>query len=99
MKKRMIFIKNIMINELTIQIFNINSSNLTVFYNNKLNSYKNNLSNITEYIKQQSFPNNITKTQKININLTTPPSPPERITQIEDTPKRLVQPCHKFYKR
>lgn len=98
MKKKMLFIKNI-INELTIQNFNIQSSNLTVYYTNKLNSYKNNLKLLTEYIDQQSFPSNLIKTQKININLMTPQQTPERITQIEDTPKRLVQPCHKFYKR
>jgi len=99
----MAFVNNI-INELIIQNFDIKLTELTKLFNNKKISYEKHLNNLIANIKFKSFPKIIKNKEPFNFDLSnfgTPQSTTDidRKICIEDTPRRLMAPCHTFYKR
>ncbi|XP_029340904.1 uncharacterized protein LOC107882334 [Acyrthosiphon pisum] len=100
MKKK---INNIhyILNQLTIQNFQIPASDLPNCYNNNIISYKKQINSLTQYLKNCSFPHNLKNySNQLLTPATTPANQSTRQTrEIEDTPVRIKQNVKTFYKR
>lgn len=99
-KKKINYIQYIL-NQFTLQNFQIPASDLPNFYNEIIISYKSQINSLTKHLKNSSFPKNL---KIYSTQLMTPPTTPanrltRQITVIEDTPVRMEQTVKTFYKR
>lgn len=89
------------LNQFTLQNFQIPASYLPNFYNENIISYKLQINSLTKHLKNSSFPKNL---KNYSTQLMTPSTTPanrstRQITVIEDTPVRMKQNVKTFYKR
>jgi len=100
MKKKINYIHYIL-NQLTLQNFQIPASDLPNYYNNNIICYKKQINSLAKYLKNSSFPQNL---KNYSNQLLTPATTPEKQStrqtrEIEDTPVRIKQNVKTFYKR
>ncbi|CAI6359245.1 unnamed protein product [Macrosiphum euphorbiae] len=101
MKKKINYI-NYILQQLTLQNFHTTPSDLQNCYDNNINSYKNQINTLNKLLMNSSFPQNIN--MKSNNTILTPPGTPvnqstNQLTEIKDTPERIIQNVKTFYKR